>query len=212
MRDKLVLIGGGGHCKSVLDSLCMMDMYSDIVITDYNKPVGSKVLGYEVVGTDDELPFLFQIGFRQAFITVGSIKDTSMRRKAYEKAKKLGFMFPMIIDPTAIVAYSARIGRGVFIGKNAVVNADVVIDDMAIINTGAIIEHDCYVGEFSHVAVGAIICGGVQIEKDVFVGANAVVIQGKRIGNGSIIGAGAVVNKDIASECVAYGVPVKVRT
>lgn len=211
MQNKLVLIGGGGHCKSVLDAIGRKGIYSDIVITDYNIPVGSKVLGYKVVGTDDAFPALFRSGFRHAFITIGSIQDTVIRRKAYDKAKQVGFTFPAIIDSTAVIAASAQIGKGVFIGKNAVVNADAVIEDMAIINTGAIIEHDCHVGEFSHVAVGAVICGGTEIEKDVFIGANATVIQEVKIGMNSIVGAGAVVKRNMPPECMAYGVLAKIR-
>lgn len=206
MQDKLVLIGGGGHCKSVLDSLCMMGIYSDIVITDCNMPAGSKVLGYEVVGTDDEFPILFQKGFRQAFITIGSIKDTAIRRKVYVRARQAGFIFPTIIDPTAVIAPSVRMGKGVFIGKNAVVNADAVIENMAIVNTGVIIEHDCRVGEFSHVAVGATICGGAEIGNDVFVGANATVVQEVKIGMYSIIGAGSIVLNDVSEKSKIIGV------
>lgn len=206
MQDRIILIGGGGHCKSVLDSLCMAGIYSDIVITDYNKPAGTKVLGCEVVGTDDKLPLLFEKGFRQAFIAVGSIKNTVIRRKAYERAKKIGFTFPAIIDPTAVIATSARIGNGVFIGKNAVVNADAVIDDMAIINSGAIIEHDCRVGEFSHVAVGATVCGGAEIGNDVFVGANAVITQGVKIGMNSVAGAGSTILHDVQENGSVFGV------
>lgn len=205
MQNKLVLIGGGGHCKSVLDAVYAMGTYSEIVITDYNNPPDSLILGCRVVGTDDKLSELFRRGFNHAFITVGSIKDTMIRRKAYEKAKKVGFTFPTVVDPTAVLASSARIGRGVFVGKNAVVNADAVIEDMAIINTGAIIEHECHVGEFSHVAVGAVVCGRAKIENDVFVGANATVIQEVKIGMNSIIGAGSIIINDVPEKSRIIG-------
>lgn len=211
MQEKLVLIGGGGHCKSVLDTIYATGMYSEIVITDYDNPRGSMILECKVVGTDDEFPELFRQGFRHAFVTVGSIRDTRMRRRAYEKAKKLGFSFPTIIDPSAVIASSAQVGDGVFIGKKAVVNADVVIGDMSIINTGAIVEHDCSIGDFSHIAVNAVVCGGVRIASDVFIGANATIIQGVNIGMNNVIGAGAVVNKNLPQKCVAYGVPAKVK-
>lgn len=197
MHNKLVLIGGGGHCKSVLDTIYATGRYSEIVITDYGLSNGSMVLGCRVVGTDKELPNLYKKGFRHAFITVGSIKDTTIRRKAYETAKEIGFVFPTIIDPSAVISLSSQIGRGVFVGKNAVVNADVIIKDMAIINTAAIIEHDCCIGEFSHIAIGATLCGGVVMGDSVFVGANATVIQGVKIGIGSIIGAGSIILNDV---------------
>lgn len=205
MHKKLVLIGGGGHCKSVLDAIYSAGMYSEIVITDAGIPGSSAVLGCRVEGTDKELPGLYEKGFRHAFITIGNIKDTTIRRKAYEMAKEIGFIFPTIADPSAVIASSSQIGKGVFIGKNAVVNADAVIGDMAIINTAAIIEHDCRIGEFSHIAVGAALCGGVEMGNDVFAGANATIIQGVKIGMNSVIGAGSIILNDVPENSTIVG-------
>lgn len=203
--EKLVLIGGGGHCKSVLDTVIRLNRFSEIVITDCSISVGKMILGCKVVGNDDIFPELFDRGFKYAFITIGSIKSTDKRREVFLKAKKIGFSFPVIIDPSALVADSALIAAGVFIGKNAVVNADVMIGDMAIINTGAIIEHDCRIGAFTHISVGAVVCGGAEIERDVFVGANATVIQGVKIEADSIIGAGSIIYKDVPDNSTIVG-------
>ncbi len=198
MCNRLVLIGGGGHCKSVLETIYAGGIYSEIVITDNSIARGSTILGSKVVGTDEELPDLYKNGFHHAFVTIGSIKDTSIRRRVYEKARGIGFIFPTIIDPSAVIATSSHIGEGIFIGKNVIVNADAKIGDLAIINTAAVIEHDCHVGEFSHISVGAILCGGVEIENDVFIGANAIIIQGIKIEANSIIGAGSVVLNNVS--------------
>lgn len=206
MYNKIVLIGGGGHCKSVIDTIYKTGIYSEIVITDYSVPIGSAILGCEVVGTDKVLPDLYKKGFRHAFITIGSIKDTTIRRRAYKKAKEIGFTFPAIIDSSAVVALSGRIGAGVFIGKNAVVNADVTVGDLAIINTAAIIEHDCYIGDFSHVAVGATLCGEIEIGNDVFIGSNATIIQGVKVGKNSIIGAGSVILNNVPQYSTVVGI------
>lgn len=205
-NSRLVLIGGGGHCKSVLDTIIRLNTYSEVVITDCKLAAGTRILGCEVVGNDEMLSELFERGFRDAVITIGSIKSTDIRRDAFLKAEAVGFNFPRIIDPSAVVSGSASIGAGVYIGKNAVVNVDTVIDDMAIINTGAIVEHDCRIGKFTHVAVGAVICGGAEIEEDILIGANAVVLQGVRIGRNSIIGAGGIVLGDVPENSKIVGV------
>lgn len=197
MKRKLVLVGGGGHCRSVLDAAARMNIFDDIVITDDEIPSMTKVLGYQVVGNDDKLVSLYKDGYKEAFITVGSIKSTEVRKNIYKKILKVGFHLPCIVDPSAVVSKYAGIGKGVFIGKNAVVNAGAVIGDMAIINTNAVVEHDCEIGKFSHISVGAIVCGGVVVEDSVFVGANATVIQGVNIARNSIIGAGSVVLCDV---------------
>lgn len=204
--EKLVLIGGGGHCKSVMDTLIRCGQYSDIVVTDCEKRAGDTILGYAVAGTDDILPYLYSDGIENAFITVGSIKSTELRRHIYHQVRDIGFSFPGIVDTSAIVSESAKLGKGVFIGKNASVNAEVLIGDFAIINTGAVIEHECQIGDFTHIAVGATVCGGAIIDNDVFVGANATVIQQVRIGRNCIIGAGSIVLADVPENATVVGI------
>ena len=192
-NKKLVLLGGGGHCKSVLDSVLRSGEFSKIVITDPEIEKGTLILGCPVVGTDDVLSMLKSEGFDYAFITVGSIGDSRIRMKLVRKAEDIGFNFPVIIDPSAEIAESASIGAGTFVGKNTVVNADCDIGCHCIINTSAVLEHECTVGDFSHVSVGAILCGGCRVGFDSFVGAGSVVIQGITIGNDTVIGASSTV-------------------
>ncbi len=204
-KSRIVLIGGGGHCLSVLDTVMRMHIFSQIVITDQNRPAGSEIHGCKVVGKDEILSELYADGFTQAFITIGSIKDTKKRQSVFAKAQALGFIFPNIVDPSATVSKTAKLGNGIFIGKNAVINSDAVIEDMTIVNTGAIIEHDCHIGRFAHIAVGGTVCGGSNIGSNVFVGANATVIQGVNIGMNSVIGAGSVVLRDVTENSKVFG-------
>lgn len=206
---RVVFIGGGGHCKSVLDTALRTRVLREIVIVDPEIPAGTIINGCKVLGDDSLLHGLYVDGFRHAIITVGSIKETSLRRRLVNTATNYGFEFVSIIDPSAMVSESAHIGKGVFIGKNAVINASTVIEDHAIINTGALIEHDCHIGVFSHIAVRAVVCGGADINEDTFIGANTTVVQGIRVGAGTVIGAGSVVAKDIPDHCFAIGVPAK---
>lgn len=207
MKDKrLVLIGGGGHCKSVLDTILCLDIFDEIVITDQTLLAGSTVMGCKVVGNDDILPHLYHSGIENAFITIGSIKNTRLRCRLYELVKSIGFTLPNIIDSTALVSESAKLGKGIFIGKNTVVNACAEIEDMAIINTGSVVEHECTVGAFAHLSVNATICGQSSVGANSFIGAGATIIQGIHIGNNTIIGAGSVVLEDVGSDKIVYGV------
>lgn len=204
--SKLVLIGGGGHCKSVLDTALKMGEFNDIVITDSNIEKGTSLLGYSVVGNDDCLEQLRQEGFDYAFITVGSVKVNSLRETLANKVALLGFRFPIIQDPSAIVAESARIGEGTFIGKNTVINAAAVVGRHCIINTGAILEHECIVGDFSHISVGTILCGEVTVKDNCMIGAGSTVIQCRSIGNNVIIGANSTVLTDVEDNMKCYGI------
>lgn len=207
-NKRILLLGGGGHCKSVLDSLLSLDQYDDIGIVD-NKETKS-VLGVPIVGLDNDLALLYKDGWTDAFISVGSIGSTYVRRKLFYLAKQLGFNIPSIVDASSIVANNVQLGEGVFIGKRAVVNSGSVVDDCAIINTGAIIEHDCRISEFVHISPNATLCGNVSVGIDSHVGAGSVVRQGLTIGSNTIIGIGSVLVKDVPDCVTAYGNPCRV--
>ena len=205
MSRKIVLIGGGGHCKSVLDTLLRNNEHDEIVITYNDIPVGTEIMGCKVAGNDDVLPELLKAGFSEAFITVGSIKSTKLRHILFDKASAVGFDMVNIIDISAVVSEYASLGKGIFIGKNSVVNADAVIGDAAIINTASVIEHECRIGDFTHVSVGAKLCGNVRVGNDSLIGAGSVVIQGVEIGNSVIIGAGSTVIDNVADMTTKVG-------
>lgn len=207
MSRKLLLIGGGGHCRSVLDSVLAAGGFDEIGIVD---SVGDPCLGIPVVGTDDDIPALVRSGWTEAFVTVGSIGDTRIRRRLYDMIRGYGLKIPVIVDPSAILGKDTDIAEGVFVGKRAVINAGVAVDACAIVNTGAVVEHDCAIGAFAHISPGAVLCGQVQVGKDSHVGAGSVVKQQVRIGEGTLIGAGSVVVGDIPDHVKAYGVPCRV--
>ena len=206
MENKLVLIGGGGHCKSIISSIDK-SLFSDIVIVDSPDAVGKFVDGVSIVGTDDDLPQLYAEGYHNAFIAVGSVSSSQKRMQITEFLSGIGFAFTSIIDSTAVIAESAVIGSGVFIGKNAVINAGSKIEDFAIINTGVIVDHDCSIGEYVHLSPGAVLSGMVSVGKNTHVGTGCSVKQGISIGDNTTVGMGSVVLHDIPSSCTAYGNP-----
>jgi sugar O-acyltransferase (sialic acid O-acetyltransferase NeuD family) len=207
---KIVLVGAGGHALSVIDSIQSNGEYEIVGITDFKYVVGEKVLGYEILGDDSILRSVFESGVKYAFITVGSIGNTSLREKLYSMLKSEGFILPAIIDISSNIGSDVSLGEGIYVGKNTVVNAKSTLGDMAIINTGALIEHSCCVNEFTHIGPGAVICGDVKIGAFTHVGANSTIIQGVNIGDHSLIGAGSIVVHDVPSKVIAYGNPCKV--
>lgn len=212
---KILLLGAGGHCLSVLDSLKSLGLYEKIGLvvkdsSDMDEAVKSSGLrDIEIAGCDDELSNLYEQGFTDAFITVGSIGNTSIRQKLYQKIKQIGFHIPNIIDKTAVVSFDVELGEGIYVGKKAVINTGSSIGNCAIINTMALIEHECRIGEFVHVAPGSILCGNVTVGKNTHIGAGSIIKQGITIGSDSMIGMGSVVVSPVGSRVVAYGNPCK---
>ena len=193
--EEIVLIGGGGHALSVADAIISGKSYKIAGYTD----VSDTHIPLRYLGTDDMLGSLYKKGVLNAAICIGYLGTSDVREILYKKVKDIGFNFPVIKDPSAVIADGAVIGDGTFIGKNVVVNVDAFIGKMCIINTGAIIEHGCYVGDFAHIAVGAVLCGRVTVERAAFVGANATIIQGRKVLEHQIVGAGVTL-RSIMSE------------
>lgn len=211
-NNKILLIGGGGHCHSVLDSLLQLDVYSDIGIVDTKENIGKSILSNEIIGTDDDLYNLYKEGYKDAFVTVGSIGNTELRRRLFHLIEMVGYNIPNIIDPSSVVSVNARLGNGIFIGKNVTINTGVEINEGAIINTGSIIEHDCKINKFVHISPGVVLCGDVIIGENTHIGANSIVKQQVSIERDSIIGMGSVVLNNIAENSIAYGNPCKLKS
>ena len=205
--EKIIVMGYGGHGKSVVDSIILSGMYEIVGYTDVEDRHAESIA---YLGTDDNLMTLFQNGVENIAFGIGYMGKSKVREKLYETVKKIGFQLPPIIDPTATIAADAVIQEGCFIGKRVVVNAGTLISRMCIINTGAIVEHENSIDEYTHIAVGAVLCGNVTVGKHCLVGANSTVIQGTRIGDDVIVGAGSVVLKDIADRQIAAGVPARI--
>ena len=209
MPKKILLVGGGGHCKSVLDSLLELDQYSEIGIIDLKENIGKTILDIPIIGIDNDLYRYYSAGYKYAFVTVGSIGNTFLRDKLFNNLEQFGFKIPNIIDCSAALSRHVDMETGIFVGKKAVINAGSTIHKGAIINSGAIIEHDCIIGAFAHIAPGSVLSGEVQVGENTHIGANAVIRQQLKIGSNSTIGMGSVVVKDIEDNIIAYGNPCK---
>ena len=207
---RYLLIGGGGHCRSVADCLRAADPDVTLGIVERPGAAPQSANGIPVVGCDDDLPRLLSAGWTEAVVTLGSVGAPSRRRALFLHLKELGFHLPVVADPTAIISSDTEIGEGTFIGKRTVVNAGTRIGACAIINTGAVLEHDCSIGAFAHISPGAVLCGGVTVGEGTHVGAGSVVRQQIQIGAGSLIGIGSSVVSDVPPNCMAYGTPCKV--
>ncbi len=209
MRERIILIGGGGHCKVVVSILRELNKFEIIGISDVPEKLGERVLDVPIKFTDGELRKIFDSGVRYAFITVGSVGNPRKRIELFQKAKSIGFELPVIISKNAVVSSDAKIGEGTVIMPGVIINPGVRIGKNAIVNTGAIIEHDAFIDDHVHIAPGVTLSGNVRIGCCSHIGTGASVIQEVQIGNNVIVGAGAVVVKDIPDNVVAKGVPAR---
>ncbi|MGH4052852.1 MAG: acetyltransferase [Clostridium sp.] len=208
--EKIVLVGGGGHCKVIIDIIKSVGKYDIIGITDKSYVKEKFVLDIPIIGDDSILKKLYYEGVKNAFVCVGALGDMRLRDKIFNELKSIGFNIPVLIHKDAIVSSYACIAFGTCVMPGAIINPGTCIEENCIVNTGAVIEHDCKLQRNTHISPRVCIAGGVSVGHDTHVGMGSSIIQSLHIGNNVIIGAGAVVIKNIVDNVVAVGVPSKI--
>lgn len=202
----LILIGGGGHCKSVIEAA--ESIGREIMgILDLPEYIGSNCLGYKIIGNDDDIPKY--VDDCEFIITLGFIKNPMPRIRLHRLVEKSGGKFATIIASTAHVSKHAEIGDGSVILHHATVNAGAKIGHGCIINTAANIEHDVTVGDYCHVSTGVMINGDCKIGNSCFIGSGVVVVNGISIVNECIVGAGSLVSRNIEMSGTYIGTPIR---
>lgn len=209
--ENIVLLGAGDHSGSVIDSIESQGTMQIIGIIDKNfdKDYSQEVAGYQVIGSDCDLRKLYLDGIQYAFVSIGDAIQPAVKVKLYQLLKEIGFIIPCVVDPSASVSHTAVIEEGVFVAKQAVVNAHAAIGKMTIINSGSVIEHDCNIGNFVSIAPGAVLCGNVKVGNYTVIGPNCTLHHDKTVGEASVIGAASNVTRNMPSHIVAYGNPCK---
>lgn len=204
---KLILIGGGGHCKSVAEAAVSQGR-EILGVLDVAENVGGKVLDFDIIGTDDDIA---KYAAKAEFmITVGHIKNADIRRKIADKIINANAKLAApIIASTANVSRWARVGKGTVVLHGAMVNAAAFVGENCIINTMANIEHDAVIEEFCHISTGAMVNGNCRVGNDTFLGSQSVMLNGATICPRSLIAAGSFVRKSITTGGVYAGNPAQ---
>lgn len=188
---EIVLIGGGGHCESVIDVIEQSGEFSILGIVD--KDLRQKdELGYPILGDDSALPELAE-SCPYAMVTVGHIKSSELRMMLFHKAIGVGFSMPSIVSPRAYVARHVEIGMGTIIMHDALINANATVGINCIINSKSLIEHGASIKDHCHISTNAVVNGGVLVSAGSFVGSGAVIRENFIVEPGSFIKAGSIV-------------------
>jgi len=203
-QKNLILLGGGGHCKSVIE-VAESAGYTILGILDRPEEVGKDVLAYKVIGVDDDIPQY--VDKAEFIITVGFIKNPALRIKLYNKVKEAGGKLATVVASTARVSKYATLGEGTVVMHKAFVNAGAQIGNNAILNTFTNIEHDAVIGDQCHISTGTMVNGDCKVGQNVFVGSQSVLANGIEVGDDIIIGAGSVVRKSINQKGIYAGNP-----
>lgn len=207
--QKIILIGAGGHAKSVIDVIeNTIQQYEIIGYTDLQKNKDIFWEAFNYLGKDNEHEFVKDANYH---IGVGMIKNLQIREQLFLYYKSKSANFPIINSNYAIASKRAIIGEGCIVMHHVIVNTGARIGVNCILNNKCLIEHDTVVGNHCHISTGAIINADCIIGNNVFIGSNVTVNRGIKIGDNVIIGSGSVVTRDIPPNNYAMGVPAKIK-
>jgi UDP-perosamine 4-acetyltransferase len=204
-REKLIIIGAGGHTRVVIDIAELLGYEIKGIIDINYQNQNEKILTYPVIGN---INILGKYDPREVNIFI-SIGDSKVRYNYYNKVKEIGFNIPTLIHPTAIISKHVIIGEGSLINAGVIINSKVKIGCNTIINTGSIIDHETIINDNVHVAPGCKIAGRVYIDDFSFIGIGTCIVDKIKIGKSVIVGAGTVVINDIDSGDIVAGIPGK---
>jgi sugar O-acyltransferase (sialic acid O-acetyltransferase NeuD family) len=194
MKNKIIIVGAGGHAKSVLDVIETTRKFKNFLFLDDQK-VGEKINKYLIQSESKYKKNLLNFS-KNLIIGVGMINDLKIREKLFIKFKKKGFNFPVIISPYSYVSKKAKIGEGSIIMHGALVNSGAIIGKNCIINSKAIIEHDCRINDNCHIATGAIINGETIVGRNSFIGSNSTLRNNIKIKKFSFIKFSSKISKN----------------
>jgi sugar O-acyltransferase (sialic acid O-acetyltransferase NeuD family) len=191
-KQKLILIGGGGHCKSCIDVIEMQNKYEISGILDLKENFGKSVLGYKIIGSDEDFDGLIKAD-NIFIIAIGQIRNVQKRISLFTFLKYKNALLATIISPLAYVSKHAIIGEGTIVMHHAIVNSSAIVGNNCIINSKALIEHDVVIGDHCHISTGAIVNGGVKVNNATFFGSGAVSKEYIEISENSFIKANSIV-------------------
>ncbi|MDX1349745.1 MAG: NeuD/PglB/VioB family sugar acetyltransferase, partial [Putridiphycobacter sp.] len=196
------------HCKASIDVIESTGLYNIVGIVDQTLTENDSVFGYPIIGADSDLPALRKL-CDNAFITVGQIKSSNIRKNIFKLLLDLGFNLPSIVASTAYIGKNVSLGIGTIVMHHALVNANSFIGENCIINTKALVEHDCAIGDNTHVSTATVINGTVKIGSDCFIGSATSFVNNINVTNNVFIGINSLINKSITEPGVYIGNPIR---
>lgn len=193
----VIVYGGGGHGKSVIDTIRSQNIFQIHGIVDDGLSPGESVMGFSILGGSDILPDLYNQGIRLAVNAVGGIGDITSRMKVFHNLAANGFACPAIVHPSAVIEPSVITSAGVQVFPQTYIGSEVKIGFGVIVNTGAVVSHDCILDDYANISPGAILAGGVEIGLGTLVGMGVTINLGVIIGNNARIGNSATIKTDV---------------
>ncbi len=207
--DRVIVVGAGGHARSVIGVLRDIGCSIKGLIADGDHS-DKAFSGIDWLGTLDTARDLHNRMLDSVWVMAIGDNYHRLRIMRDIQAACQAAHFPVVAHPSAIVAADVRIEEAVVIMPGAIVMAGGHLSACSLVNTRASLDHECSLAEGAALAPGAIAGGRVSIGRRSFIGIGATLAQGIRIGDDVVLGAGSLVLQDVPDRVVAYGSPARV--
>jgi sugar O-acyltransferase (sialic acid O-acetyltransferase NeuD family) len=209
LGNRGIIIGGGAFgrealnwawdCKSS-DSGVSFSMFVD---ADPKAFDAFSEFGMEYLGDPDS--FMPQSG--DLFLI--AIGDPTTKDKIVGRLAGLGAEFATIVHPSAVVARTAKIGRGVVVGPHSYVATNATLGNFSCVNSLTGVGHDVVLGQSCTISSQVDLTGGVSLGHRVFVGSGARVLPRVTVGDDAKVGAGSIVVRDIKAGGSVFAQPAR---
>lgn len=208
MNKPIIILGAGNIGKSAMEAFLSNEVLVYGFLDDDSSLQGKEIGEVEVMGKLEDPNYLSIIGSEcEAFV---AIEEIEVRRNLVQMLMDERKVMPVnAIHDSAILAVSAQIGYGNYLGAGVIIGSYTELKSHLIINQGAIINHDVKLGNYVQVGAGSVINSAVHIEDEVFIGSGVTIVSGIKVGSGARIGAGSVVIKNVDEGQTVFGNPAE---
>lgn len=201
-RKDLILLGTGVHAAEMAEIVARINA----VRPTWNLLGHVKSRDFEPGETFNGQPVLGTVEAVDRYSDALLVPDNGFPRDLIAVPRE---RLTSLVDPSAVVLASARIGVGCVIYPHCFVGFQASIGDFSFILSGAIINHDDVLEDRVIVTSGVALAGYVHVEAGCYLGQGCQIRQKVRIGAGSMVGMGAVVIRDVPPHTVVVGNPAR---
>lgn len=208
MMKKIIFIGGGKFCGLIYSAFKDdIDVFGYIDDVNFENAYIAERYGIPFLGTIDNISDLKSIT-NNVCITIGSEGNLDARKRYFDLLNDMGFDFPTLIHPTALlIGDNISIGKGSIIQHSVSIQSDVSIGSNCYFAASALVCHNCSIDDHSFICAGVILNGSVTIGDSSFIGSGANVIQKRTIGKNCLVAASSCVVNNVEDNKSVKGVP-----
>lgn len=184
--NKMLIVGAGGHGRSVAEALLAAGSFSIAGFVD-DGSASDRVMGLPVLGRTADLVRL-RGEANHAIVAIG---NNALRESLCKRLLAAGFELASVIHPRSIISPSAEIAAGCAIMAGAIVGASAKLGLGVIVNCGAVVDHDARVMDYGHLGVGACMAGGALLGRAAWIQAGVALGYGAQVPDGLVLSPGS---------------------